>query len=181
MLPSVLILSQLITKLMSTPVPNPPQRKNEASFQPCTESQPGRSKLYFFSCGRPSLRLLSPLVAGDAGAARGSGCVSDQPPQACLIPLSLGGRAGDGLLDGGSWGGETKAWETQPHTQHASPAPRFKALNQLLSPPPGAPDGRWWGGTWTNGDNHRVPNGCCIASPDTSSLFSLNGTRLSSK
>lgn len=58
-------------------------------------------------------------------------------------------------------------------THHTSPSPGFKALNQLLSSPPGAPN--------RGGGDREVPNGRCIASPDASSLFSLNGTKLPSK
>lgn len=132
MKPSVLILSQLTTKLISMPVPNPPE--GERSFLPATHQvSASKRELYLFSRGQPRTALFAPWPWG---VARGSGCVLDLPPTRSraasgLFNPTLGARAGDGLFDRGG----AKACETQ----HASPSPGFKALNQLLSSSPGAP------------------------------------------
>lgn len=119
--------------------------------------------------GASPARSVSHLSA--AGAARGSGCVLDQPPTRSRAASGLfnptrSATPADGPFHGGGQGGETRA-----RTLRAPcPAPKRRAsCSPALQEPP------------AGGGHHGVSNGCCITFPDASSLFSPKRTKLSSK
>lgn len=154
------------------PVPNPPQGKGMTfsfSHAPSLIQQERESCI----CFPGASPMLSVSHLSDAGAARGSGCVLDQPPTRSraapgLFNPMLSATAGDGPFDGGGPGrarpSRTPSTLHIPWLQSTEPA----ALMPSRSP-------------WREGGHHGVSNGCCITFPDASSLFSPNRTKLSSK
>lgn len=141
--------------------------RNDVSFQPCTKSHPARESCVCFPGASP---VLSVSHLSDAGAARGSGCVLDQPPTRRRAALGCSILRSVQRLGMVHW---TEGCQGVRHPAR-SPSPGSKAPTQLLSScSPGAPDGR--------GGHHGVSNGCCITFPDASSLFFPKRTKLSSK
>lgn len=164
-------LVQLITKLMSTPVPNHPRGIGMTfpfSHAPSVIQQ--EREPYLFSRGQPCAVRLPPQHRGSSKRKRlcfGSASHAQQSSFWVVQAYAQCKGCGWAIL----WRG---AREARPgRTPCTLPVPRLQSTEPAALVPSRSP--------WREGEHHGVSNGCCIAFPDASSLSSPKRTKLSSK